>query len=256
MLKSLGKGAGDLFKGLMVGIAAGLRAFANPMVLLGAAGFAASILVIGGAIAGAAWILGKALPTLAEGLKGFSEIDGGNLIKVGAGIGALGLGLAAFAAGSVLSSAGGLMSTVLGGLNKLLGGESTMEKIQGYAKLGPSLKQAGDGIRVFNTELLKLISLDISKIDAVASSMRKLKDAAPDNSIGANVKTLVTNFVATISAASQSKAAGAADNSTTVELRRLNSSSMEMLKVMKDVSDYMKRNVDATKGLNRNLFPT
>ena len=62
--------------------------------------------------------------------------------------------------------------------------------------------------------------------------------------------------MATISAASQSKAAGSADNSTTVELRRLNSSSMEMLKVMRDVSDHMKHNVAATKGLNRNLFPT
>lgn len=256
MLKSLGEGAGGLFKGLLEGIAKGLEAFGNPIILKGAAIFSGAMVILAAGIGGAAWILGKALPTLSEGLKGFSEIDGGNLIKVGAGIGALGLGLVAFAAGSALSSASGLMSTVLGGLNKLLGGESTMEKIQGYAKLGPSLKQAGDGIRVFNTELFKLLALDISKIDAIANSMTKLKAAAPDNSIGANVKTLVTNFVATISAASQSKAAGSADNSTTAELRRLNSSSMEMLKVMRDVSDHMKHNVAATKGLNRNLFPT
>lgn len=256
MLKSLGQGFGGLVSGVLRGIAVGLRAFANPMVVLGAAGLAASITIIGAGIAAASWIMGKALPTLAEGLKGFSDIDGGNLIKVGAGIGALGIGLVAFAAGNFAASAGGLMSNIANGIGKLFGGESPVEKIQAYAKLGPGLKQAGDGLRVFNTELLKLVALDLGKIDAVANSMKKLKAAAPDASIGATVKTLVTNFVASINAAADAKEAKSSDNSTASELRRLNSSSMEMLKVMRDVSDHMKRNVGATKDLNRNLFPT
>jgi hypothetical protein len=113
MLSSLGKGAGELFQGIMTGIAGGLKAFANPMILLGAAIFGAAITLVGAGIAGAAWILGKALPTLAEGLQGFSQLDGKNLQDVGLGMVALGGGLAVFGAGSAMAGVGSVISGLI-----------------------------------------------------------------------------------------------------------------------------------------------
>jgi len=44
------------------------------------------------------------------------------------------------------------------------------------------------------------------------------------------------------------------NNNLTEQLQRLNNISSEMLRVMKDTSDNIKRNVEATKSLNKNLF--
>jgi len=110
----LGKGVGMALGAILEGLASGLTAFANPLILLGAGIFGASITLIGAGIAGATWIMGKALPTFAEGLKSFSDIDGDNLEKVGLGTLALGAGLAVMGAGEVVNAIGGLVSGVLG----------------------------------------------------------------------------------------------------------------------------------------------
>ncbi|MEK9913461.1 MAG: hypothetical protein VW580_06010, partial [Flavobacteriaceae bacterium] len=69
--KNLGGFIGGLGEGIMKGFAAGLSAFANPKILLGAGIFSGAILAIGAALAGATWLMGKALPSLSEGLEGF-----------------------------------------------------------------------------------------------------------------------------------------------------------------------------------------
>jgi len=53
---AIGSGAGKMIKGFMQGIAQGLRAFANPMVIAGAAGFGLAIAAIGAGIAAATWL--------------------------------------------------------------------------------------------------------------------------------------------------------------------------------------------------------
>lgn len=128
--KGIGKGIGGVFKGL----AAGISAFANPKVILGAAGLAASILLIGGAVAGATWMMGKALPTMAEGLKSFEDIDGDNLIDVGLGMLAVGAGIAAMGAGNVVGAIGNLVGGAFDKLNELLGGPSIMDKVAEFAE--------------------------------------------------------------------------------------------------------------------------
>jgi hypothetical protein len=127
-IKNVGTGAGKAIKAIMTGLAEGLRVFADPMVVLGAAGLAASIALIGAGIAGAAWIMGKALPTLAEGMMAFNEVDGANLVKVGLGISALGVGMAAMGAGAVLSGVGNLVGKLFGG-----GIEDTIKKVQTFS---------------------------------------------------------------------------------------------------------------------------
>ena len=129
LLSSLGKGAGSLIQGILTGVAQGLMQFANPVVVLGATGLAGVIVAIGTGIAGASWILGKALPTLADGLKSFNDVDGGNLARVGLGIGAFGVGLAAMGVGAVIGGIGNLVGSLFGG-----GIEETIQKVEAFSK--------------------------------------------------------------------------------------------------------------------------
>ena len=128
-LQNVGKGAGTLIQNIMTGIANGLIQFANPMVVAGAAGLAASIVAVGAGLAGAAWIMGKVLPTLAEGFMAFNKVDGGNLARVGVGIAALGVGLTAMGVGAVIGGIGNLVGKLFGG-----GIEDTVKKVQIFSQ--------------------------------------------------------------------------------------------------------------------------
>jgi hypothetical protein len=92
----------------LTGLAAGLRAFGNPGTLKAAGILSAVILVVGGAVAGATWMIGKSLPSLAEGLKSFDEVDGTNLKKIGIGMAGLGAGLLAIGGEGIVSAMGNL----------------------------------------------------------------------------------------------------------------------------------------------------
>jgi hypothetical protein len=131
-LSSVGKGAGTAIQGIMTGIAKGLQAFGKGSVeiLLGAATIAGVIVAIGAGIAGASWIMGKALPTLAEGMMSFNKIDGGNLARVGIGMTAMGIGLSALGVGSVIGAVGGWLGKKMGG-----GLEETIKKMQQFASV-------------------------------------------------------------------------------------------------------------------------
>jgi len=133
-IASLGKGIGKSIGGILEGIATGLSAFANPKILVGAGIFSASIVAIGAAVAGATWMMGKALPTFAEGLESFDKINGDNLQDVGLGMIGLGAGLAAMGAGSVMSAVGNLVGGLFDKLNSALGGSDIMTKLVEFSK--------------------------------------------------------------------------------------------------------------------------
>lgn len=176
ILTGLGQGAGGLIRGVLEGIAAGVSAF-NPAFAKGAFWLSAGILLISGALAGAAYMLGKTLPTFAEGLKAFDGINGDNLLAVGKGAGALGLGLAAFGAGSGLAGVGSIISNVADGFIKFFGGKTTLDQFREMAELAPKLKTGAEGITTFTKSLGEMILLDVKKIDALANSMEKLQSA-------------------------------------------------------------------------------
>lgn len=67
-------------------------------ILKGAATLGSSLVIVSAGLAGATWIMGKAIPTFAAGLKKFNEVDGDNLKGVGLGMAGLGAGILAFAA--------------------------------------------------------------------------------------------------------------------------------------------------------------
>ena len=132
-ISSLGKGVGGIIEGVLTGIANGISAF-KPQVLIGAAVLAGSIFIIGTGIAGATWIMGKALPSLAEGLKSFEGINGRNLIDVGLGVGALGAGLAIFGVGQAAGGIGGILGNLADSINGFFGGKTPLEKVVEFSK--------------------------------------------------------------------------------------------------------------------------
>ena len=126
---AIGKGAGAGMKGL----ASGIAAFANPAVAIGSVVFGAAIAAIGAGIAGATWLVGKALPTLAEGMQSFEALDGRALIDAGKGMGAIGLGLAAFGAGSAVAGLGNLVGGISEGIMGLFGGDDPLTKLEKFS---------------------------------------------------------------------------------------------------------------------------
>ena len=136
----LGKGIGQAIKGLMHGIAGGLSAF-KPQVLLGAIIFGASIAAVGAGIAAAAWIMGKALPTLAEGLQAFDGLDGDNLIDVGLGMLSVAAGLAAMGAGAVVSGIGGLVGGAFSKLGEMMGAKSPLVMLEEFGNANINTKK-------------------------------------------------------------------------------------------------------------------
>jgi len=131
-----GKGVGDFVGnvggGVLSGIAKGLSAFASPTVALGGAALAGVILVIGAAVAGASWLVGKSLPTFAEGMSAFEDLDGERLKGAGAGMLAVAGGMAAFGAGSAVAGLGNLVGNIADGIGSLFGGKSPLEKIKEF----------------------------------------------------------------------------------------------------------------------------
>lgn len=213
--------------GLLSGFANGLKAFANPQVLLGAAGFAAAIAAIGAGIAAAAWLTGAALPKLAAGLESLQTLDGSKLLDASVGMGAVGLSMLTFAPIALFGIPAGL-----------------------------GLGMMADG-------LLKLNKVDTAHLLKVADAMEKVKAATP--SVGESLKMGFSNIISKVTGGSTTETPAATSqnsnqssdlNAMAAEMKRLNNVSTEMLKNIREIAENTKRNVDATKSLNGNLFAT
>lgn len=134
-IAGVGQGGGKAIAALFKGVATGLKAFANPMVVAGAAGFGAAIAAVGAGLAAASWLMGKALPTLAEGFNSFEKLDGKKLGETGDGISSLAKGLAIFGATSALSNLGNIAGSLVEGVGKLFGAKSPIQKFEEFSKL-------------------------------------------------------------------------------------------------------------------------
>ena len=71
-------------------------------IIAGGAALGSAIAALGAGIAGAVWITGKALPTFADGMKAFNDVNGKNLKECGIGLAALGAGLIAMQVDAIL----------------------------------------------------------------------------------------------------------------------------------------------------------
>ena len=175
LLKGLGSGGGKLIEGILTGIAKGVSAFASGQFVGGAAALSAGIAVLSLGLGAASWIMGKTLPTLSEGLRTFSDIDGSNLVEVGKGIIGLSAGLAMFGAGSVIAGAGTIMSGVMEKLGGLFGVSSPMDKITAFAAIGPDLALAGSGMSALAAGLHSFAGVNTDALSSNVDAVNKLK---------------------------------------------------------------------------------
>lgn len=250
-----GGGIGGMIRG--IGMALAALGPAAPMIAAGAAAVGAAIVLIGAGIAGATWLMGKALPTLAEGLKSFGTINGGNLVLVGAGLLSLSAGLAAFGVGSTAAGAGTVIGSLTDKLSGFLGGKSTVDKIKEYAALGPGLTKAGQGILDFNAGLAKLVNTDVGKIDKITTALIRMKTSIPEKSLATRTADMIESVVTKVAATATAPATEVvkpAENNLSDQVQRLNTLTTEMLKVMKETADNTKNAVAATKALSNNVW--
>ncbi|MBO01981.1 MAG: hypothetical protein CMG35_12000 [Candidatus Marinimicrobia bacterium] len=157
--KSVGGFVGGLGEGVMKGAAAGLRAFAHPMVPVGAAALGAAIVAIGAGIAGASWILGKALPTFVDGLKSFEDLDGAKIGAAGDAMVSLSLGMAAFGAGTAVAGLGTLVGSISEGIGQLFGADDPITRIQKFADAnidGAKVKTNAEAMVAFGNAMMSL----------------------------------------------------------------------------------------------------
>jgi hypothetical protein len=149
----IGKGVGVALGAILEGLSVGLKAMADPMILLGAAILGGSITLIGAGIAGATWIMGAALPKMAEGLKAFTDIDGTKLEQTGNGMIKIGAGLAAMGAGEVVNSLGSLTGWISSFFT-----EDPITKLKRFGEIAEPLKTAGDAMGKFADAYPRVIS--------------------------------------------------------------------------------------------------
>jgi hypothetical protein len=100
----------------LMGLSQGLSAIgkASVHVVLGAGAVGAAIALIGAGIAGATWIIGKSLPSLAEGLTAFNTVNGDKLEKIGIGMAGMAAGLLAIGASSITDAIGNIAQWATG----------------------------------------------------------------------------------------------------------------------------------------------
>jgi hypothetical protein len=151
-----GGGAGKAGGGMLAGLAKGMSAFGagSVKILLGAATIAGVITAIGAGIAAAAWLTGKALPTLTNGLKGFEDLDGDRLVTAAKGLAAVSAAMAAMGAGSAVGAVGNAVGKAF---NFLSGTDSN--------SMPEQMVELAGGVETFAKAIEKL---DLAKMTALA----------------------------------------------------------------------------------------
>ena len=264
----IGQGMGTALKGL----AGGLSAIANPMALIGL-----------GAITLAVMGLAKAFEIASPGFEGF-----GKMVKsVFEGFSSV---FASF--GVVITSIGTAISTVFNGLTVSISKLSSIDPLT-LLGLSGAIGAMGAALGLFGITgglaaisigtlangLTKMSEVDTARLLKVAEAMEKVNAATPsvgqtlragfagivNKAIGGSETTPRVSETASEQqnrpATADSRIASASErpadlNNLASELKKLNSVSADLLKNMKEVVEYARRNVDATKALSGNLFPT
>ena len=192
VLTKTGAGGGGMLAGMgggLKGLASGLTAMANPATLLGAANLGLAITAIGAGLAAATFLMGGALGKFADGLKGFGDIDGGNLIQVAKGTLALSGAMVAMGAGSVTGAVTGFVGKIFGGgsenfaknLNKTLD-ELDKAKIDMYANSLENLGNAMTNLRGGMTgTMTTTASATGDKLDQLNNTMEQILMAIADS---------------------------------------------------------------------------
>ena len=204
--KKVGAGSGGLLAGMgggLKGLASGLTAMANPATLLGAANLGLAITAVGAGLAAATFLMGGALEKFSSGLKGFSEVDGGNLLQVAKGTLALSGAMVAMAGGGTVSAVSGFFGKLFGGgtdnfaknINNMLE-DLDKNKIDVYAK---SLSDLGEGMQSIRTGLSSSIGASGSatgdKLEQLNTTMEQILMVLGDGNRYAKITSGATSEI-------------------------------------------------------------
>lgn len=154
--------AGVAITGLAV--AAGtIGSFAGPIAIGAAviAGLGASVWVLGEGLQA----VGESINMFIENIERLGEIDGSNLLQVGAGLAAVAGGLVAFGAANAVAGVTNLVSGFLGAVTP---GKTPVEQLLEIAQAGPNIQAAGTGIQAFAEGLTKFSAVDKDKLKLIA----------------------------------------------------------------------------------------
>jgi hypothetical protein len=252
-LSSLGgnlSGGGSGFVGFIVSLGMGLAELAPVagLMLTGAAAISGVIILLGAGVAATIALVGLSLPIFAKGLSEIGKIDGTNLIKVAAGVGALGIAMVAFGAGSVI---GGLSTGMSKVVNFFTGGGVIGQIKNTVAELTPILPQLTALGPAINTYAQGIVAFGqaINTVDLVKAEKLKsiLKPTATEalQAVGTQMIQAVTKMT---------NGNNSAEEKMHSEMQALNNTMRDMLNYIKDTAENTKRTHDATKALNGNLF--
>ena len=128
-----------------IGVASAAAGLAAPLIALGGAALGIAIGAIGAGIAGAAWLMGNTLPTLAEGMERLAKLNGNGMQQAGRGMESIALGLAAMAAGKVTDALGSLGASII----NFFTGNDPIKQLLRFGELGEPLSRAGVALKLF-----------------------------------------------------------------------------------------------------------
>lgn len=231
-----GGGIGSVLTGLATGLSA-MGAAAGP-VLIGAGVLAGVIAILGAGVAVAMYTISLALPSLAKGFTAFNDVDGGNLLKVSLGIGALGLAMAGLGVGLAAGAVGGAIDRVLtfvtgGGTGGISG--FVKEISSSLATLDvDKLERFGDGLTKLSSAMstygAAVGTIDIAKAERVKELMKGPTAAEQIADAGAKVFSAAAERITTAIAGPTGTEKSGSD------LVALNSTMREVLKYLKDTA--------------------
>ena len=144
-----------------LGVIGAIAGAAAPEILLGAlalGGMGVALLVIGEAMKA----VGEGFKGMTDGLTKLAELDGSNLLKVAAGVGALGLAMAAFGAGQAVAGLGNLVSRFL-----TIGTDSPVEQLLKIGEKGEGVVKAAEGMEKLSGAMVQFGKIDKKSMEAI-----------------------------------------------------------------------------------------
>jgi hypothetical protein len=145
-------------------------------IIKGGGALGISLAAVGGGAAAAIWIVGKALPTFANGMKSFNEVNGDNLEGVGIGLAGI--------AGGVTMMGGGAVLGVLSAIATLVGGKTPLQQaadeLYQFQKLNidsKKVKQNGEAALIFAGALAGAVLL--AGFNKLTDSLNGFFDSKP-----------------------------------------------------------------------------
>lgn len=154
---------------LAAGAAGILAAWANPTTLLGAGVLAGSVTLLMGAISASAWMLGTALPTLADGFKKFESLDGNALSKVSSGLIDMSKAILAL---SVIAVPTAFANMISGFFSAFTFGDTPLEQMEKFSNTSINI----NGIET-NAKAIQAYVESFTGLSEVSSNLERTLDA-------------------------------------------------------------------------------